>query len=188
MDPGRKVAAAALLCALVCSAAADARASNPGGVSAPARGRANAPTGGTVQAPSLARSGGSEYGVTTARVSRQRPVVGLLSVPATVVAGRPPRVTLRIDEPGAPMVRVRVTVTDLSTRQPVIVVSMGWVPAGRSLTLRWPSAARLGPGSYHVSVSAQDSHSATLLRRSHSSGVAMLRVTAPPTPPPPTPP
>jgi len=188
MGPGRKVAAAAFLnVALGCGAAADARASNPGGVPAPPGAAASAGAAGAVQAPSLARSGGSQYGVISAQVPRQRPVVGLLSVPTTAVASRPPRVTLRIDETGALAVRVRVTVTDLSTRRPVIVVSMGWVRTARTLTVRWPLGARLAPGSYHVSLSAQDAHSATLLRRAHSSGVATLLVTAPPAAPPPAP-
>src|SRR5262249_16925742 len=38
---------------------------------------------------------------------------------------------------------------------------------------------RLRPGSYHVSLTARDHHSGTLLRRAHSSGVATLTVTAP---------
>jgi Peptidase family M23 len=189
MGPGRKVAAAVLVSvALACGAAADARASNPGGVSAPSGAAASGGAAGAVQAPSLARSGGSQYGVISAQLARQRPVVGLLSVPTTAVAGRPPRVTLRIDEPGALAVRVRVTVTDLSTRQPVIAVSMGWVRTGRTLSVRWPPGARLTPGSYHVSLSAQDAHSATLLRRAHSSGVATLLVTAPFVAPPVVPP
>jgi hypothetical protein len=188
MDPGRRVAAAALMSMVVgYAAAADARASNPGGAPAPSGDAAGA--AGAVQAPSLARSGGSQYGVISAQVPRQRPVVGLLSVPTTALSGRPPRVTLRIDEPGALVVRVRVTVTDLSTRKPVIVVSMGWARTGRTFSVRWPPAARLAPGSYHVSVSGEDSHSAPLLRRAHSSGVATLLVTAPPAAPPPlTPP
>jgi peptidase M23-like protein len=188
MVPGRKVAAAALMSMVVgYPAVADARASNQGGVPAPSSGAAGA--AGAVQAPSLARSGGSQYGVISAQVPRQRPIVGLLSVPSTALSGRPPRVTLRIDEPGALVVRVRVTVTDLSTRKPVIVVSMGWVRTGRTLSVRWPPAARLAPGSYHVSVSGEDSRSAPLLRRAHSSGVATLLVTAPPPAPPPlTPP
>ena len=102
MGPGRKVAAAALVSvALACAGAAHARASTPGGVQAPSGAAASAGAAGAAQAPSLARSGGSEYGVASAHVPRQRPVVGLLSVPTTAVAGRPPRVTLRIDEPGA---------------------------------------------------------------------------------------
>src|SRR6266566_2662782 len=62
-----------------------------------------------------------------------RPVVAWLEVPATASVGRPPRVTLRVDEQGVATVAVRVTVTDLSTRRPVIVVRLGWVRTGRLL-------------------------------------------------------
>jgi murein DD-endopeptidase MepM/ murein hydrolase activator NlpD len=80
-----------------------------------------------------------------------------------------------------------VTVTDLSTRKPVIVVDLGWVHTGRALTVSWPPPARLKPGSYHVSLTAHDHHSGTLLRTAHSSGVATLTVTAPPPAPLPAP-
>jgi murein DD-endopeptidase MepM/ murein hydrolase activator NlpD len=113
--------------------------------------------------------------------------VSRLSVPGSTSVGRPPRVTLRIDEKGVGTVRVRVTVNDLSTRKPVIIVDLGWVHTGRVLTVRWPPHARLKPGSYHVSVAANDHHSGTLLRTAHSSGVATLTVTAPVPPPPPAP-
>jgi murein DD-endopeptidase MepM/ murein hydrolase activator NlpD len=43
----------------------------------------------------------------------------------------------------------------------------------------WPRGATLSPGSYHVSVTARDHNSGTLLRRAHSSGVATLTVLAP---------
>ena len=43
--------------------------------------------------------------------------------------------------------------------------------------------ARLGPGSYHVSLTAHVHHSHTLLRRAHSSGVRTLTVIAPAKPP-----
>jgi murein DD-endopeptidase MepM/ murein hydrolase activator NlpD len=188
MGHDRKEATAILLAiVLACAAAAPARASNPGG-SAP--GPQGASATGAAQAPALPAAGGSEYGAASRPASVGRPVVGLLSVPATAIAGAPPAVTFRIDERGANVVRVRVTVTDLSTRRSVIVVSMGWVHAGRTVSVRWPRGASLGPGRYHVSLTARDSHSAALLRRAHSSGVATLFVTAPaepqPAPPPPS--
>src|ERR1700724_2452025 len=85
---------------LVGAAAAPARASNPGGSAA-------GPQAGTTGA---APAGGSEYGALTAPVSLGRPTGGLLSAPATTIAGRPPTVTFRIDEHGASVVLVRVTV------------------------------------------------------------------------------
>src|SRR5205814_5972055 len=60
----------------------------------------------------------------------------------------------------------------------------GWVRTGRTLVVSWPRGARLGPGSYHVSLTANDHHGGSLLRRAHSSGVATLKVVAPPPPKP----
>jgi murein DD-endopeptidase MepM/ murein hydrolase activator NlpD len=151
--------------------------------------------GGTA-APAPAQAGGSEFGVPPRGLQAPRPVVGALTVPRTAPAGRPPRVTLRIDEPGVSTVAAAVSVTDLSTRRRVIVVQMGWVRTGRSLSVTWPRGAALRAGSYQVSLSAHDHHSGTLLRRAHSSGVATLTILPPapaPAPPPqpvvpPTPP
>jgi biotin carboxyl carrier protein len=137
---------------------------------------------GGARAPSAPLAGGSEYGVIA---TPQRPVVGALEVPATAPAGRPPRTRLRIEERGVGTVNVRVTITDLSTRRPVLVVRMGWVRTGRTATVRWPAGARLRPGNYHISLVVHDHHSDTLLRRAHASGVATLTVTAPPPPVPP---
>jgi murein DD-endopeptidase MepM/ murein hydrolase activator NlpD len=111
-----------------------------------------------------------------------RPVVASLSVLRTVSAGRPPRVTLRIDESGVASVEVQVTVTALSTHRAVVVASVGWVRTGRTVAVRWPSGATLAAGSYQVSVSAHDRRGATLLRGAHSSGEASLTVTAPAAP------
>ena len=131
--------------------------------------------GGTA-APAGPQAGGSEFRVA---LEAPRPVVSQLLVPRAAPAGRPPRVSLRIDEPGVSAVAASLAVTDLSTRTRVLVVSLGWTPTGRTVNVRWPPGASLRAGSYHVSVSAHDRHSGTLLRRAHASGVASLTVTAP---------
>ncbi|HEV7529063.1 MAG TPA: M23 family metallopeptidase [Solirubrobacteraceae bacterium] len=146
------------------------------------------------QAPSAPLSGGSEYGLSASANAVVHPVITSLSVPSTSVPGRPPRVTLRIDEPRVGTVNATVAVNDLSTRKAAIVVNMGWVHTGRTLTVRWPRGATLKAGSFHVSVSAHDHHSRSLARTAHSSGVTTLTVVVPapapaPAPaPPPTPP
>jgi murein DD-endopeptidase MepM/ murein hydrolase activator NlpD len=148
--------------------------------------------GGT-PAPAGAQAGGSEFRVTPRPVEAPRPVVSRLLLPRTAPAGRPPRVSLRIDEQGVSTVAASVAVTELSTRRTVLVVSLGWVRTGQALNVRWPRGASLRAGSYHLSVSAHDHHSGTLLRRARASGVATLTVTAPvaaqpqPTPPAPSP-
>ncbi|HWX97093.1 MAG TPA: M23 family metallopeptidase [Solirubrobacteraceae bacterium] len=155
------------------SAAARASSAQPGGTPAPAG----------------AQAGGSEFGVPARASELARPVVSELVVPATAPAGRPPRVSLRIDEPGVSTVAVLVSVTDLTSRARVLLVSLGWVRTGRTITVRWPRGAALKAGSYRVSVGARDHRSRTLLRRAHASGLAGLTVLAPVAPPPkPSPP
>jgi biotin carboxyl carrier protein len=134
---------------------------------------------GGVQAPSSPPPQGSEHGVPVHAATRARPFVSSLSVPRTATAGRPPRVSLRIEETGVATVDVRVTVTALSTHTAVLVASLGWVRTGRTVTVTWPSGASLTPGAYQVSVSAHDHRGATLVRGAHSSGEASLTVTAP---------
>jgi murein DD-endopeptidase MepM/ murein hydrolase activator NlpD len=133
--------------------------------------------GGTA-APVGPQAGGSEFRVATRALEAPRPVVSQLFVPRTAPAGRPPRVSLRIEEPGVSTVAASLTVTELSTRRRVLVVSLGWMPTGRTVNVTWPRGASLSAGSYHVSVSAHDHRAGTLLRRAHASGVASLKVTA----------
>ncbi|HMD57582.1 MAG TPA: M23 family metallopeptidase [Solirubrobacteraceae bacterium] len=141
----------------------------------PACALSNVP-GGAI-APSSPRAGASEAGVLSA--AAPGPTVARLSVPTTVLAGPPPRVLLRVDEPGATTVEVRVAITSVATRRLVLVVALGWVRTGRTTAVRWPADATLSPGVYHVSLSARDPHGASLLRRPHRSGVASLTVSAP---------
>jgi hypothetical protein len=150
---------------------------------------AQAASNGGASAPSAPLSGGSEYGLSAA-TSIVHPVVTSLGVPSTSVPGRPPRVTLRIDEAHVGTVNATVAVNDLSTRKAAIVVKLGWVHTGRTLSVSWPRGARLKAGSYHVSVSAHDHHKRSLMRTAHSSGVSTLTVAAPaplPAPAPTTP-
>jgi murein DD-endopeptidase MepM/ murein hydrolase activator NlpD len=143
---------------------------------------AHANSAGGAQAPSLALAGGSEYGVSHASAVAH-PVVTSLTLPGTAVAGRPPRVTMRLDEPHVATVNVTVAVHDLTTRQAALVARMGWIHTGRTLAVVWPHGATLKPGSYRVAVSAHDHSARSLTRTAHSSGIATLTVTAPAPPP-----
>jgi hypothetical protein len=149
--------------------------------SAQAESAAPEAAGGT-KSPSAPLSGGSEYGVAKSSVV-PHPVVTKLIVPSTSVPGRPPRVTLRIDEAHVDTVNATVAVNNLTTRKPAFAVHLGWVHTGRTLSVVWPRAAVLAAGSYHVSVSAHDHHARNLARTAHSSGVATLTVVAPAPPP-----
>ena len=143
---------------------------------------ADANSAGGAQAPSLALAGGSEYGVSHASAVAH-PVVTSLTLPSTATAGRPPRVTMRLDEPHVATVDVTVAVHDLTTRQAALVARMGWIHTGRTLAVVWPHGATLKPGSYRIAVSAHDHSAHSLTRTAHSSGVATLTITAPPVPP-----
>jgi hypothetical protein len=147
---------------------------------------AQAGSNGGVPAPSAPLSGGSQYGLSTV-ANAAHPVVTSLSVPGSAVPGRPPRVTLRIDEAHVDTVNATVAVNDLSTRKAAIVVTLGWVHTGRMLSVSWPGGSGLKAGSYHVSVSAHDHHRRSLVRSAHSSGVSTLTVAAPAAPPAPAP-
>lgn len=142
---------------------------------APARANSN----GGVQSPSAPLSGGSEYGLAVSSAV-PHPVVTRLSVPAGSLPGPPPRVTLRLDEPHVGTVNATIAVHNLTTRRPAVVVRLGWVHVGRTLSVRWPHGATLAAGSYHVSVSAHDHQRNNLARTAHASGVATLTVAAPP--------
>jgi biotin carboxyl carrier protein len=139
---------------------------------------------GGAQAPSAPLAGGSEFGV-RARTQRLRPVVSRLVVPSTAIAGRPPWVTLRVDEKGVGTVYVQVLVINPTTHAAAATATLGWSHTGRTLRVKWPARATLEPGSYRVSVTAHDHHGGMLLRKAHSSGEASLTVSAPAPPPPP---
>lgn len=111
--------------------------------------------------------------------AQAHPVVASLDVPRTAIAGPPPRVALRIAEPGVAMVAVRVTLTALADHRVVLTANVGWVRTGRTIAVTWPAKATLAPGGYELSVSAHDRRGDGLLRSAHSSGAASLTVTAP---------
>src|SRR5438105_11631783 len=140
---------------------------------------APAASAGGAQAPSAQQAGGSEFGV-PARVSR-RPLLTRLTVSRTVRAGRLPRVSFRIEEPGVGTVAARVSVTEVATRRRVLSVVLGWVHTRRTVSVRWPPAAALAPGTYQLSLSAHDHRGGTLLRaRSAAAASFTVGPAAPP--------
>ena len=134
--------------------------------------------------PSTTKTGGSQYGVPA---SLARPVVARLTVPATALAGPPPRIALEVTERGVATVFVRARIVDLSTRATAMTATLGWVRTSRTVTVAWPSSARLGPGSYRVTIGVHDHRGANILRGAHSSGAATMIVKAPAKTPAPTP-
>ena len=113
---------------------------------------------------------------------KARPVVSTLSVPASVVAGRPPQRDAA-DRGGRRGERERAGGCDRAVHAQDGRLGEPRLGAdGRTGVVTWPSAARLTPGGYQVSVSAHDRHGATLARGAQTSGVASLTVTAPAAP------
>jgi murein DD-endopeptidase MepM/ murein hydrolase activator NlpD len=112
--------------------------------------------------------------------TRPHPVVASLSVPKIATVGAPPRVTLRIDEPGVAYVDVQVTISALATRGAAVVANLGWVRTGRTIVVSWPRRTVLAAGSYALGVSAHDHRGGSLPRGARGSGAASLTVTGPP--------
>jgi biotin carboxyl carrier protein len=139
-----------------------------------------AETGGTA-APIAAEVGGAQFGVPAASA---RPVLTRLEIPATALAGRPPRVTLELTEHGVRTVFLRVLIIALASRRTAVTATMGWVRTGRAIAVAWPAGARLRAGSYRVTVSAHDRRNGNIVRRARISGFATLTVTAPAAPAP----
>jgi biotin carboxyl carrier protein len=135
---------------------------------------------GGAQAPYAPQAGGSQYGV--ALPAPPRPVLSQLSFPRSTRPGRPPKVTMRIDEPGVGTVYAQVSLIELSTHRVAVGSAAGWVHTGRTLTVAWPADARLAAGSYQVHVRAHDHHRVTLVRGAHIS--AQPTITVAPSPPP----
>ncbi|HEY4452542.1 MAG TPA: M23 family metallopeptidase [Solirubrobacteraceae bacterium] len=133
---------------------------------------------GGAQAPGAPAAGGQQYGLAIA--PQAQPVVSFLHVPSSAVAGRPPKVTLRLDEHGVGTLYVQVRIVNLATQHSAVVADMGWSHTARTLSVAWPPSATLSAGSYQVRVSAHDHRGANLLRRAHSSGEATLAVSSAP--------
>ncbi len=134
--------------------------------------------GAQAQAPEARLAGGSEYGVSRASAVAY-PTVTSLAVPSAAPPGRPPRVTMRLDETHVATVYVTVAVHDLSTRKAALVARMRWIHTGRTIAVVWPHGATIAAGSYSVAISAHDHQRHNLARTAHSSGVATLTVVAP---------
>jgi len=147
------------------------------GAASPPSAQAGEPGG--AEAPAAQQAGAVQYGLPVHAASL-RPLVTALSAPSSATAGRPPRVTFRIDEKSVGTVALVVAVTNLMTRRLALTANMGWVHTGRTIAVVWPHGAQLAPGRYHVSLKARDHHGGSLLRSAHASGVATLTVGAPP--------
>ena len=179
MEPARilKLAAALAVAAVpsVASAQAQAISGAPGGSAAPSES----------QSSSVRKTGAA---LVPYRPAGAHPVLTALSVPRTSGPGKPPKVTLKVTEPGVGTVYVKVKITPLAgTPGTAVLARLGWVHTERTLTVTWPSGAKLAAGSYHVLVTGQDHNRAALVELAHISRVVTLEVKAPtPATPPPS--
>jgi murein DD-endopeptidase MepM/ murein hydrolase activator NlpD len=165
----------------LCPAESSALADVAGGAQAPSAG-AQAGSGGAqagsggAQAPSAPLSGGSQFGVATKAAPAERPGPSTIGLPPTAPVGRPPRLLLRIEEPGVRTVYAKVTLTSLSGRARTLVVAIGWVHTGRTVAVRWPGELTLEPGAYRVILTARDHRGQTLSRSSQHPGETILTI------------
>ena len=86
---------------------------------------------------------------------------------------------LELVEPHAGSVYLRVLIIDLHTRHAVLTADMRWVRTSHRLAVVWPRGARVGAGTYRVTVSAHDRHNGNILRHARISGQTTLTVKAP---------
>ena len=173
--PRLAVVLAAALVPWVAASPARAISGAPGGAAAPTESESSATT----------KTGAA---LVPYRPAGAHPVLTALSVPKTSPVGRPPKVTLKVSEPGVETVYVKVKITPLAgTPGSAVLVRMGWVHTERTLTVSWPSGVTLAAGSYHVLVTGEDHNRAALVELAHISRVVKLEVKAPaPATPPPS--
>jgi hypothetical protein len=171
--------AAVALPAGALAAGSSATSAGPGGAS-PGESAGSAPSAGAAHVPSAPRAGGSEYGALVGSGGGTPPVLSVFEVPGAVVAGKPPRVRLRVDSPHAGTVHVKVILYTTSAREPLIAINMGWVHTGRALSVRWPRGTRLATGDYRIAVGVHGHRTGPARAFAHTSRAAALTVTAPP--------
>ncbi len=145
---------------------------------------APASAGGAAFPPESGGAGGTEYG--SAFALGGRPVASRFGVaPRRVISGSAlPRIVLRLDEAGVPLIRARIVLWPLSAAGRVVHVDLGRVRTGKLLRPRWPNGTELAPGRYVARIHASDPAGRTLLRKRRTPGRSTLTVVARPKPKP----
>src|SRR4051812_44865014 len=122
--------------------------------------------------------GGASYGAP----STSPPTVARFNVAARVREGKMPRVRYRVDEPGAPAVRVRIAILPLRGNAAPLSFEIGRRSTGRTHEARWPRGTKLAAGRYLVRLHAVDDLDRPLVRVARASGRATLTVLPRPKP------
>jgi murein DD-endopeptidase MepM/ murein hydrolase activator NlpD len=138
---------------------------------------ASAASAGGSSAP--APSGGARVGGLPPRAEARE----LSVAPRAVRAGaRLPRVSVRIDQPGAARVAARLVVLRMPGGHPVARMDLGSVRTGRRVAAAWPRGLKLRAGRYVVRVHAKDGNGRVLVRRAATPGRTTLTVRPRPRP------
>jgi len=96
------------------------------------------------------------------------PLLGELRVAQSASAGRPPSVTLRVQDTGVASVDLQVSLLSGSPAHAALVARLGWAPAGHTLRVTWPARFTLAAGTYVLNVSGHDSRGEALLAGAHA--------------------
>ena len=111
-----------------------------------------------------------------------RPVARVFRVaPATLTEGHTPRISVRIDHPGAERVAARVVVL-AATGRAAARIDLGRVRTGRTIAVGWPARTKLRAGRYVVRLHAKDPDGEVLARAARTTGKATLTVRRRPRP------
>lgn len=166
-----------------------------GGGAGPSGSAAPAPAADDGGAP--AGGSGAPPGTTPARAGAARPhavahrptLRSFRLSPLRVTAGSLPRIALRVDQRGVPVVRVRVELVRSGHSRPALSLSVAEAPTGRTIALPWPAGARLAPGRYVARLHVVSPGGARLrpASRGRSAQIVVRAAPAPPVPAPPAP-
>jgi murein DD-endopeptidase MepM/ murein hydrolase activator NlpD len=138
--------------------------------------------------PAPEGDGGVEFSAPLGPAAASPPVATVFRVrPAVVTSPQLPRLTVRIDQPGASAVRAAVVLVRRGRQAATVRARLGQLPAGRRLAVGWPRRLRVSPGRYRVRLDVTGLGGVPLARAAQASGRATLLVRAPapkPAPPP----
>ena len=134
---------------------------------------------GGAQAPSAPLAGGVQFGIAVPKAVITGPGPSTMRIASAAIPGKPPPLSVRIDDRGVGTVDAAVRIISLATHETIMTVNLGWVHTARTYTVSWPRGGTLAPGNYEVSLTAHDHHGGTLLRSAHHTGEATLTIAAP---------
>jgi murein DD-endopeptidase MepM/ murein hydrolase activator NlpD len=94
---------------------------------------------------------------------------------------------VRIDEAGSSTVYLQLSISAPGAAAPILSSRAAWTRTGRTVTVAWPTTARLVAGTYLVTVQARDHRGMHVARSARAPGRSTLVVAAPAPAPKPAP-